>query len=121
MPPLYPAGLAGAGLLLLRLSVASSLVALNLPFPPGGDLRQIFVLFVASALCIGVGVRVLAMLSLISVPGALDGGAASVFFAVLHIAIALALAFTGPGAYSVDARLFGRRRVKLRGIDDTSE
>lgn len=120
MPPLYPAGLAGAGLLLLRVSVAGSLLALNLPFARGGDLPQIIVLLVGFALVIGLRVRVLALVSLLALPEALEAHNGLLLFAALHVAIALALAFTGAGAYSLDARLFGRQRVRLPTHDDTS-
>jgi len=53
------------------------------------------------------------------VPGELAGQTVSVLLGSLHTAIALALTFTGAGAYSADARLFGRRRINLD--DDTSE
>ncbi len=33
------------------------------------------------------------------------------FSAIFFIAVSTALAFLGPGAYSVDARLFGRREI----------
>ncbi len=119
MPPLYPAGLSGAGLLLLRLSVAGSLVAINQPFNALGDVGQILVLTSAAALCVGLCVRTIALATLMLVPSTLGGQAVSLVFGCLHAAIALALAFTGAGAYSADARLFGRRRVNLG--DDTSE
>lgn len=120
MPPLYPAGLAGAGLLLLRLAVAGSLVAMNPPSATAADTSQVIAVVVALALCVGVRVRVAAVLSLVWGAGELIAGTTWLPLAVLHIAIAMALSFTGPGAYSLDARLFGRRRVKLRGWDDTS-
>jgi len=121
MPPMYPTGLAGAGLLVLRFSVASSLAAMNLPFNSAADLRQVIALLFATALGIGVHTRAVAALSLIWAVGLLANGTAAPVLALLHAVIALALALTGPGAYSVDGRLFGRRRVKLPGRSDTSE
>lgn len=119
MPPLYPAGLSGAGLLLLRFSVAGSLVAISQPFDTMGDVGQILVLAGAAALGIGFSVRAIALVTLVIVPGELAGQTVSVLLGSLHTAIALALTFTGAGAYSADARLFGRRRINLD--DDTSE
>jgi uncharacterized membrane protein YphA (DoxX/SURF4 family) len=40
--------------------------------------------------------------------------------AVLEIAIALALALVGPGAYSLDSRLFGRREIVVRSRGNTA-
>ena len=37
---------------------------------------------------------------------------------VAILIIALSLAMLGPGAYSVDARLFGRKRIDLNSLDD---
>ena len=37
---------------------------------------------------------------------------------ICAILVAVALAMLGPGAYSLDARLFGRRQVVLRSYDD---
>lgn len=121
MPPLYPAGFTGAGLLLLRLSVAGSLVALNLPLAPAGDIVQILALFVAFLLAAGLRVRAFALLSLIALPRAVEAHPICLLPTALHVATALALAFTGAGAYSLDARLFGHRRLRLRHLDDTSE
>ena len=37
---------------------------------------------------------------------------------LLQADLALALAFLGPGAWSLDARLFGRRRVEIKTFSD---
>jgi putative oxidoreductase len=37
---------------------------------------------------------------------------------VLRFAIGLALAMTGPGAWSLDARFFGRRRIDVQSLQD---
>jgi uncharacterized membrane protein YphA (DoxX/SURF4 family) len=37
---------------------------------------------------------------------------------VLRATIAVSLAMTGPGAWSVDARAFGRRRINVDGLGD---
>jgi hypothetical protein len=121
MPPLYPAEWAGAGLLLLRLAVAGSLLAITLSFASTTDWRQAIALFVAVALCVGVLARAFAVLSIVAAIYALAIGADSSALALLHIVFAAALALTGPGAFSADARLFGRRRVILSGARDTSE
>lgn len=107
--------------MLLRFAVAGSLIALTQPADTGGDLFQLIAMLVAAALCIGVWVRPLSLSSMVSIAGALDGHAVSALFAVLHAVIALSLTLTGAGAYSADARLFGRQRIRLPARDDTSE
>lgn len=121
MPPLYPAGLAGAGLLILRFSVAGSLLALNRPFTGADDWVQVMTLIVAIALCAGVKTRAVAVFFCIWALGTLVREDAWNLSGVLHAAISLALALTGPGAYSADGQLFGRRRVRLPRRTDTSE
>ena len=37
---------------------------------------------------------------------------------VLQAAVGLCLALLGPGAWSIDARLFGRRRVEIKHLRD---
>lgn len=120
MSPIYPSGLAGAGLLLLRLALVVSLLSLMQSLAPVADWRQVPVLLIAAALCIGIRARLVAALSLPAALYAAAGGAASPTLIFLHVANAAVLAMTGAGAFSADARLFGRRRVKVPGADDTS-
>lgn len=111
----FPDGLAGVALLLLRGSLALFLVmtpvgALSLP------LWLFFLLGLAAiALSIGVATRILA--GLCAVAGAvvvLHMGSAMAMPFVTQAIDAAALALIGPGAFSVDARLFGRRTFHLR-------
>jgi putative oxidoreductase len=37
---------------------------------------------------------------------------------LLKAAVGMSLAFLGPGAWSIDARLFGRRRVEIKPLRD---
>jgi len=111
---MFPAGSPGVALLLLRLSVAAT------PFidehghfsdlPPGWMALALFL--VASLLIVGFVTPVLAvfcgMFKVLSV-WALGGTLAPIDVLVLLEAAAVAL--LGPGAYSLDARLFGRRVV----------
>jgi hypothetical protein len=82
---MFPSGPAGVALLLRRLSVASLIVAmLHLNFPP--QWLSVGIAIVAVALLVGLSARFAA-------------------------ALCAAFALLGVGAYSIDARLFGRRVI----------
>ena len=122
----FPDGLPGAGLLLLRAAVGSAFIvqgvayimdwhALRLPA------RAIAVLMVASgaALVIGYLTPCAGILAgLFSMGGALSWLPVpnvdlfeAKLTAVLATVILAALVCLGPGAFSLDARLFGRREI----------
>ncbi len=110
----FPDGWSGLALLILRLSLAGVLAsaplfaALPSWAPLGTDVLGL-------ALLIGALTRVAASMSAVCLlgAGAVAGGAAGVILA-LHGLDAAALALLGAGAYSTDARLFGRRVITLR-------
>jgi putative oxidoreductase len=110
----FPSGAAGAALLLLRLSAASLMAAMIYLNPPPLWLSACAGL-IAVALLIGLFTQFAAALCAVFV---------TLFFLkyndspndvviVLHAADALALALLGPGAYSIDAYLFGRRVIQF--------
>ena len=118
---IFPDGWPGAALLLLRLAAAIPLMLGGRP-----DLRGIphSWLFGAQFVAIGVGVLLLAGLWT-PIAGALQAiveiwiifsqrGEAS--FHYLLAALAVSLVMLGPGAWSVDARLFGRKRLDIRRL-----
>lgn len=117
---MYPAGRIGAGLLILRLSVIVSLLTLALSNAATAEWRQGLAFVVAAALCIGFRSRVFALLSILGVLDALARGEASFIPAVIHTFVATPLVLTGAGAFSIDAQLFGRRRLRLPDANDTS-
>ena len=112
---MFPPGGPGLGLLLLRISVAaiSVLIVAN-----RADLSSMYPLFAGAlltALFLTIGfltpylsflVCVYALVSLFAASSRLD----KLLLSSLLLNAA-ALALLGPGAYSVDARLFGRRVV----------
>jgi hypothetical protein len=118
-------GLPGIALLLLRTTVGLTMligdgaclleaadrpvvyVASVLGILAGGLLSVGFLTTVA-----GIGGGMVAMLTAFKVlPICASGGFDSWLGLMFGLAILLALAILGPGAYSIDARLFGRREI----------
>ena len=115
---MFPYGAPGYGLLLLRV-----IVAVSLHIGGSGHLEQPSNLFMFTALIL---VSTLLLVGLLKPAVALLG-------AVLHLTLviangsgvcfasfigplnALVLMLLGPGAHSIDAHLFGRRRIVLGG------
>jgi uncharacterized membrane protein YphA (DoxX/SURF4 family) len=113
---MFPPGTAGAGLLVLRVFVAATLIASGtahwaLTPPP---LITLGLALLAISLCLGIFTPYCATAAcliqaylLVLVSGTDE----------FHLAIAIlnsvVLALLGPGAYSGDARIFGRKRLTL--------
>jgi len=122
----FPDEWPGAGLLLLRAATGAGFLAQGIAyFADKHDLGAItstiavFMILIGGLLLIGSLSRrtavVAAMTSLLSVfpwfPGPRVGLFETPITTMLAAVIATALACLGPGAFSVDARLFGRREV----------
>ena len=117
---MFPLGLPGAALLLLRVSVA--LTVLIPGYVRAEELAPWLLAaswLLAVLLVLGLLTPVLAVIALIvqlvSLPGLTGLVAGVVGVSTLN---ALALALLGPGAYSIDAVRFGRRVVDLPSADD---
>lgn len=114
----FPRGGAGAGLLLLRLAVAMQLLFMQ---GAGGAapwwqlaLLGLLALLLALGMLTPVCGALCAMLHLLCLTMAGTGPAAPGVVAPAIAAVtAGALVLMGPGAYALDARLFGRRRLIL--------
>ena len=115
----FPRGLPGAGLLLLRLVVGIRLMVDGVKTLQGGPSIETAILHVLTA---GAGALLLAGLWT-PIAGALLAVVALWFPFIqpgdlwLHIRLAsygAALALIGPGAWSLDARFFGRKRIDIR-------
>ncbi len=109
---LFPGGFRGAALLLLRIS-AASLMALGVArLHDLAAWSAAGMLLVAAALVAGICTRLAAVICALLVTAAFIriGGALS-WLMGLQALNAAALAILGAGAYSIDARLFGRRVI----------
>ncbi|MBN6148837.1 hypothetical protein JR065_00660 [Xanthomonas sp. AmX2] len=111
---MFPGGRAGAGLLALRLFLAMNLWppfahgawALPAPWRIGAGA-------LALALLGGIATPLAALLACLAPALALCQGRPETGAALLAVLPPLALALLGPGAYSLDARCFGRRLLVL--------
>ena len=110
---MFPASTAGVALFLLRLQLAaaSGLVAAEIFMPvPVWVSIPLYLLsvlllagFLTPLVSVASGILCVSTVWLLSSP-------TNLIFAALALT-SLALAFIGPGAYSIDARLFGRRTI----------
>ncbi|HET6933164.1 MAG TPA: hypothetical protein VFI45_22755 [Candidatus Acidoferrum sp.] len=124
----FPAGLPGAGLLLLRVVVAAALGGHGILCLLSSDrITLVVVLSTSLLLLCGVGLLIGFLTPLISLLAGVEslGIACSWFpFQLLSpvesrlalvpiVAISAAIALLGPGAFSLDARLFGWKEIVI--------
>jgi hypothetical protein len=114
---MFPAGAPGIALLLLRVSLAAAILdrGPNCLKPAVGPLMWVALAAQSLLLCIGLMTPVVAViactLELLSLLVAPHTDMRIIAMSSLNAA---AIALLGPGAYSLDARLFGRRVVVFR-------
>jgi uncharacterized membrane protein YphA (DoxX/SURF4 family) len=115
----FPSGPPGIGLLLLRISVAVAL-ALSFSWHQGIPLAAVVASWVTCvALCVGFYTPVAALLAFVMQGALLCVRLLSVEASVVVLLDALALALLGPGAYSLDARRFGRRVLDVYSLKES--
>jgi uncharacterized membrane protein YphA (DoxX/SURF4 family) len=117
---MFPGGWPGAGLLLLRVAAAFPLMFAGSP-----ELRGVPHSWVHATQFIAISVGVLLLAGLWTpIAGVLKAvielwivfsPGDAVLAHLLRAALGVGLAMLGPGAWSVDARLFGRKRIDIRG------
>jgi putative oxidoreductase len=120
----YPNSWHGAGLFLLRLAVgSSSIVVAALQLLAGivllGEVALILQIICAILLVMGLWTPIVGItLALVEIGGAIVYPDQTGLTDALLAAIALSLVMTGPGAWSIDARAFGRRRIDVTATED---
>ncbi len=118
---MFPRRGSGVGLLVLRISVAATLL---LCFGNGPKLSLFLVLLVGAvlaslALAIGIFTAVVSPVVCVYAIAVLLLGQRVDWLLVLLALNSIALALLGPGAYSLDARLFGLRVIVVPPHRDT--
>ena len=115
----FPAGLPGAGLLLLRLVLATYLAIEGAAAGPLGEVSVLFAAVTAAGVLTPLvqmaltGIAVMQLAAHAWVAGIASLWSDPQLAAPLAIAIAVSLAMLGPGAYSIDACWFGRRIIVI--------
>jgi uncharacterized membrane protein YphA (DoxX/SURF4 family) len=112
----FPNSWPGAGLLLLRLTLAAA-IFLQHPHPVGSvalivALDAVEVL-IGSLLTIGLWTPLACVAQLVLEIHSIVTGAGAIRSSVLYSATYVSLAALGPGAWSLDARLFGRKKMYI--------
>jgi hypothetical protein len=109
---MFPHGAPGIALLLLRVSVAATflITAANRFGMSSTPLLFVVALLISISLSIGFLTPILSVIVCLAVAiNALIGTSHGNLLCFFCIVDAVVLALLGPGAYSLDARLFGRR------------
>lgn len=124
----FPAGWPGAGLLLLRATVGATALAQGIATLTlassatfGAKVSGVLATIIGLALLIGfltpIAGLVIALgntfLALSWFPLPISNLLDSPFATIFVIIMAIAIVFLGPGAFSLDARLFGRREIVI--------
>ena len=110
---MFPAGAPGIALLILRIALAAAILDRYSDFAQP-SVHPILCLALAAQgilLCIGFLTPFVSVITCMFAIGLLLAGPADARFLTLCGLNAAAIALLGPGAYSLDARLFGRREI----------
>jgi uncharacterized membrane protein YphA (DoxX/SURF4 family) len=113
---MFPQGGPGVALLLLRISVVAFLIIVAVNY--SGPYYQVIlgaILLISVSLLIGFGTPFFCAMAVVLLIGKLIiNPQTSSLVCIIAIANAVALALLGPGAYSLDSKLFGRRVTTFR-------
>jgi len=115
---MFPSGWPAAGLLLLRLAAAIPLLiggsCESWGMPHGGLYARFVAIGVGSLLLAGLWTPIAGALQVVIelwIVFSQGGGTAT---HLLLATLGVSLVMLGPGAWSIDARLFGRKRIDIR-------
>ena len=112
---MFPGGLPGAGLLLLRAAAAIPLVYAGVlaTASPSPNLLEVATAGAAILLLIGLWTPVAGVLIAVAELGLAVSHPADPWTFIHFAALGAALAMLGPGGCSLDARLFGRKQIRI--------
>ena len=116
--PMFPFGWPGRGLLLLRLGIVAILTHDGIRAWMGAPQRestapQVVAAITGVFLLVGLWTPVVGAIVALSEIWIVLTGTAHPQSAILLATQGIALAFLGPGSLSIDARLFGRKRLNI--------
>jgi hypothetical protein len=113
---MFPQGGPGVALLLLRTSVVAFLIIISEAY--NGPFHRLVlgvILLTSMSLLVGLLTPLLCVLATaFSIGNMIINPCASIVVCVIATANAVALGLLGPGAYSIDSKLFGRRVTTIR-------
>ena len=116
---MFPDGRAAFALLCLRISVATILFLGAKLAHPNSQAFTWAAAVLAISLCIGFATPICASLCcLLEIYLLLGMQGAATQCVIVSALVALTLTLLGPGAYSVDSQLFGRKKVIFRAGED---
>ena len=113
---MFPTGTAGAALFLLRISVAATLLANGIGHWAPATPFWILLVFAVSAMFLALGLLTpyfAAMSGFMQLGIFITAGSVGQAHVWTSMLDSFVLAVLGPGAYSIDARLFGRRLLTV--------
>jgi hypothetical protein len=113
---MFPSGMAGAGLLILRVCSAAVLLVDGPAHPLEGKpiWLLLLIVIVSGALCIGLLTPYATAIGcLIELTAVWEADAQDAFHLIVAASNIAAVGMLGPGAYSLDARLFGRKLISF--------
>lgn len=121
---MFPAGAAGIALLTLRLTLIAMLLLWTVPSLRVNDSSWVLFFLGSTVICLSLGVYTPAACAICCVIEILTSyrfQGVPMYQAALLVPLTVSLAILGPGAFSLDSRLFGRRRIvvsnTLKGPD----
>jgi hypothetical protein len=115
---MFPAGTAGIALLIMRLASGSTLLELLWRHSLSPLASSLLFILPGVALFFGfLTPYASAVTCLIELTSTVGSGAQLEFLIVVSVANTVALGILGPGAYSFDSRIFGRRIIRISNRD----